>query len=78
MMWVMRGTHTGMGMVMITHMESTHMGMITVTYTSSPPHGQNDNMHGVFLHVLADTLGSVGVIFSTFLIQVTLPSLPHR
>ena len=26
-------------------------------------------MHGVFLHVLADTLGSVGVIFSTFLIQ---------
>ena len=47
-------------------------------HTSSPPHGQNDNMHGVFLHVLADTLGSVGVIFSTFLIQVTLPSLPHR
>lgn len=26
-------------------------------------------MHGVFLHVLADTLGSVGVIISTFLIQ---------
>ena len=47
-------------------------------HTSSPPHEQNDNMHGVFLHVLADTLGSVGVIFSTFLIQVTLPSLPHR
>ena len=47
-------------------------------HTSSPPHEQNDNMHGVFLHVLADTLGSVGVIFSTFLIQVALPSLPHR
>jgi len=27
------------------------------------------NMQGVFLHVLADTLGSVGVIFSTLLIQ---------
>ena len=29
----------------------------------------NDNMHGVFLHVLADTLGSVGVIVSSLLIQ---------
>ena len=29
----------------------------------------NDNMQGVFLHVLADTLGSVGVIISSFLIQ---------
>lgn len=27
-------------------------------------------MRGVFLHVLADTLGSVGVIISTFLIEV--------
>jgi zinc transporter 5/7 len=26
-------------------------------------------MRGVYLHVLADTLGSVGVIFSSFLIQ---------
>jgi solute carrier family 30 (zinc transporter), member 5/7 len=26
-------------------------------------------MRGVFLHVLADTLGSVSVIFSSFLIQ---------
>ena len=30
---------------------------------------ENDNMRGVFLHVLADTLGSVGVIISSFLIQ---------
>lgn len=29
----------------------------------------NDNMTGVYLHVLADTLGSVGVIISSFLIQ---------
>jgi solute carrier family 30 (zinc transporter), member 5/7 len=29
----------------------------------------NTNMHGVYLHVLADTLGSVGVIISSFLIQ---------
>lgn len=27
----------------------------------------NENMHGLFLHILADTLGSVGVIVSTLL-----------
>lgn len=31
--------------------------------------GMNTNMRGVFLHVLADTLGSVGVIISTILIN---------
>lgn len=30
---------------------------------------QNENMHGIFLHILADTLGSVGVIISTLLIS---------
>lgn len=29
----------------------------------------DDNMHGIFLHILADTLGSVGVIISTLLIK---------
>ena len=33
-------------------------------------HGGNANMQGVFLHVLADTLGSVFVIISTLLIQL--------
>ncbi|CDO96315.1 unnamed protein product [Kluyveromyces dobzhanskii CBS 2104] len=33
-------------------------------------HESNDNMRGVFLHVLADTLGSVGVIISTLLTKV--------
>ncbi|MBW0473868.1 hypothetical protein O181_013583 [Austropuccinia psidii MF-1] len=32
-------------------------------------HGHSHNMKGVFLHVLADTLGSVGVIISTLLIE---------
>lgn len=32
-------------------------------------HHHNTNMEGVFLHVLADTLGSVGVIISTLLIE---------
>ncbi|CAO3668965.1 unnamed protein product [Umbelopsis vinacea] len=32
-------------------------------------HGHNANMEGVFLHILADTLGSVGVIISTILIK---------
>ncbi|XP_016142083.1 zinc transporter 5 [Sinocyclocheilus grahami] len=31
--------------------------------------GMNANMRGVYLHVLADTLGSVGVIISTILIR---------
>lgn len=30
---------------------------------------ENENMYGVFLHVLADTLGSVGVIFSSVLVK---------
>ena len=34
-------------------------------------------MHGVFLHVLADTLGSVGVILSTFLIQARHTRTAH-
>ncbi|OAD00393.1 hypothetical protein MUCCIDRAFT_15957, partial [Mucor lusitanicus CBS 277.49] len=32
-------------------------------------HGHNANMQGVFLHIMADTLGSAGVIVSTLLIQ---------
>ncbi|KAK9765035.1 hypothetical protein K7432_006950 [Basidiobolus ranarum] len=32
-------------------------------------HGHNANMQGVFLHIMADTLGSVGVIISTLLIE---------
>ena len=32
-------------------------------------HSHNTNMQGVFLHVLADTMGSVGVIISSVLIQ---------
>lgn len=31
--------------------------------------GMNDNMKGIFLHILADTLGSVGVVVSTILIN---------
>jgi zinc transporter 5/7 len=33
-------------------------------------HGDNSNLKGVFLHVLADTLGSVGVIVSSVLIKL--------
>ncbi|CAO3702262.1 unnamed protein product [Rhizopus stolonifer] len=32
-------------------------------------HGHSANMQGVFLHIMADTLGSVGVIVSTILID---------
>jgi solute carrier family 30 (zinc transporter), member 5/7 len=33
-------------------------------------HHHSDNMVGIFLHIMADALGSVGVIISTILIQV--------
>lgn len=32
--------------------------------------GMNDNMKGIFLHILADTLGSVGVVISTILTKI--------
>lgn len=31
----------------------------------------DDNMHGIFLHIMADTLGSVGVIISTIVVKIT-------
>ncbi|KIY52849.1 cation efflux protein [Fistulina hepatica ATCC 64428] len=37
---------------------------------ASTHEGHSHNMRGVFLHVMADTLGSVGVIISTILIQL--------
>ncbi|WWC60384.1 uncharacterized protein I303_102956 [Kwoniella dejecticola CBS 10117] len=37
----------------------------------SHDHAHSHNMRGVFLHVMADTLGSVGVIISTILIKYT-------
>lgn len=39
------------------------------SHGSSEGEEQNENMHGIFLHILADTLGSVGVIISTLLIS---------
>uniref|UniRef100_A0A673APN8 Zinc transporter n=1 Tax=Sphaeramia orbicularis TaxID=375764 RepID=A0A673APN8_9TELE len=39
------------------------------SHSGSGGGGMNANMRGVFLHVLADTLGSVGVIISTILIR---------
>ncbi|TQB72763.1 putative zinc transporter msc2 [Monascus purpureus] len=35
----------------------------------SHDHG-NENMHGIFLHILADTLGSVAVVISTVLVHL--------
>ncbi|ODH12633.1 hypothetical protein ACO22_08071 [Paracoccidioides brasiliensis] len=32
-------------------------------------HHSNENMHGIFLHILADTLGSVAVVISTILVH---------
>jgi len=38
---------------------------------AKPPSGAHMNMHGVFLHVLADALGSVVVIISALIIWLT-------
>ncbi|ETW78917.1 zinc transporter [Heterobasidion irregulare TC 32-1] len=54
------------------HHQSHHMpNLHDHSHTHAHPHeGHSHNMRGVFLHVMADTLGSVGVIVSTLLIQL--------
>ncbi|KAH8093723.1 cation efflux family-domain-containing protein [Cristinia sonorae] len=49
------------------HLEHFHGQQPHSTHQSHE--GHSHNMRGVFLHVMADTLGSVGVIISTLLIQ---------
>ncbi|KAH0541475.1 hypothetical protein FGG08_004085 [Glutinoglossum americanum] len=41
----------------------------TIVHGHGHHHHSNENMHGIFLHVLADTLGSVAVVISTLLIK---------
>ena len=51
------------------------IGIATFTHNHSHSHSHgghshtNANMQGVFLHILADTLGSVGVIISSILVE---------
>ncbi|KAG8992444.1 putative zinc transporter msc2 [Tulasnella sp. JGI-2019a] len=45
------------------------MPMVVTKKEGGHDHGHSHNMRGVFLHVMADTLGSVGVIISTLLIE---------
>ncbi|XP_063239131.1 proton-coupled zinc antiporter SLC30A5-like [Bacillus rossius redtenbacheri] len=52
------------GIVAFRHSHSSHQHS-----HGSHGHSHNANMEGVFLHVLADTLGSVGVIVSSLLID---------
>lgn len=40
-----------------------------IYFHQEDPTHTNQNLYGVYLHMIADLLGSVGVIFSTFLIQ---------
>nr|XP_029476249.1 zinc transporter 5 [Oncorhynchus nerka] len=51
------------------HGQSSHGHSHGSSHGHSHGGGMNANMRGVFLHVLADTLGSVGVIISTILIR---------
>lgn len=47
----------------------SHSSSPSKSSSNSAMSADNDNMKGVYLHVLADTLGSVGVIISSLLIQ---------
>ncbi|KAJ2848497.1 putative zinc transporter msc2 [Coemansia brasiliensis] len=51
------------------HHEHSHHDHDHHNHSHDHHHHRSQNMQGVFLHVLADTLGSVGVIISTLLIQ---------
>ncbi|KAJ6485933.1 cation efflux protein [Mycena sanguinolenta] len=52
-----------------THHEDEHVPNLHNPAHAPSHEGHSHNMRGVFLHVMADTLGSVGVIISTLLIQ---------
>ncbi|KAI6659077.1 Zinc transporter 5 [Oopsacas minuta] len=52
--------------------EIEHQHEHTHSHSTHDHHGNHchsENLHGVFLHVLADTMGSVGVIISSLLIE---------
>ncbi|KAF7317968.1 J domain-containing protein [Mycena kentingensis (nom. inval.)] len=51
------------------HHEDAHAPNLHNPVPAPSHEGHSHNMRGVFLHVMADTLGSVGVIISTLLIQ---------
>ncbi|KAH9261850.1 hypothetical protein BASA81_000506 [Batrachochytrium salamandrivorans] len=57
----------GIGLVFFHDHSHGHGGDEACTHGHS--HAGNENMQGVFLHVLADALGSVGVIVSSLLVQ---------
>ncbi|KAG7843241.1 hypothetical protein KL942_000337 [Ogataea angusta] len=51
--------------------EHTHQHTHDHSEPDEQPSNLSDNMHGIFLHILADTLGSVGVILSTLIVKMT-------
>ncbi|XP_078573700.1 zinc transporter 7-B-like [Branchiostoma floridae x Branchiostoma japonicum] len=51
------------------HSHGLGLGGDDCTEPQQPSSSQNQILKGVFLHILADTLGSVGVIISAFLMQ---------
>ena len=54
-----------------THTNGAHeQPHVHAEHQHSSESAHNENMHGVFLHVLADTLGSAGVICSSLLIEL--------
>lgn len=46
------------------------IGLFAFDHGGHGDHSDNENMRGIFLHILADTLGSVGVIASTVLTKI--------
>ncbi|SCU81707.1 LADA_0C00584g1_1 [Lachancea dasiensis] len=46
------------------------LGLFVFDHGSHGHDGENENMRGIFLHIMADTLGSVGVVISTVLTKL--------
>ncbi|WPK24149.1 hypothetical protein PUMCH_001411 [Australozyma saopauloensis] len=50
--------------------EQSHSEKHETSHSNEDCEGMNDNMRGIFLHIMADTLGSVGVVISTILTTI--------
>lgn len=55
--------------IMVFHHAHHHNHGSGSSHSHSHQHSHNANLQGVFLHIVADTLGSVGVIVSSILIE---------
>nr|UJH94458.1 Cis4 [Starmerella bombicola] len=53
------------------HLPSSDCGLTHDNRCDERGEASSENLHGIFLHIIADTMGSVGVIISTLLLKWT-------